>query len=360
MRNFISSLSGFFSSLSQEKTLVGLSIGSSSIKLIELKKSGNSWKLLHFGIVQLPEDVIVNREVMNQIAVVESIKTLVSQLKLKTTAVCTSLSGTSLIIKRMTLDVTNVKELQDQVFWEAEQYLPFEASEVVMDFQMLSRSKDNKTDVILVAIKKAVLDSYMGCIEEAGLKPKIVDVDFFALQNIFEATCPVNPSEAVAIVDIGACASKFVIVHAGIPIFTKDTALGGRNLTAEIQKHLQLSYTDAEALKVSGQGGDTPQEISDLMQVMSENIGLEIKKTFDFYNASSSGAPITYILLSGGCAKIPNLSKAVEEIAGLPTQLMNPFNLISYDPTIFTQEYLTSIGPIASVPLGLALRAGMS
>src|SRR4029077_19453702 len=121
--------------------------------------------------------------------------------------------------------------------------------DVVMDFQMLSRGKDNKTDVLLVAVKKSVLDTYMGCIEDAGLKPKIVDVDFFALQNLYEVNYPSNTSEAVAIVDIGASAMKLVVVHAGIPVFTKDSAVGGRNLTAEIQKNLNLSYADAETLK---------------------------------------------------------------------------------------------------------------
>lgn len=339
-------------------TTVGLSIGSSSIKLVELKKAGKVWKLLHFGIVQLPEDVIVNREIVNAVAVVENIKTLLSQLKLKSRHVCTSLSGTSLIIKRMNLEVPNLKELQDQVFWEAEQYLPFNVAEVVMDYQLLSRSKDNKTDVILVAVKKTTLESYMQVIQEAGLKPKIVDVDFFALQNLYEANYPANASEAVAIVDIGASAMKLVVVHAGIPVFTKDASVGGRNLTAEIQKNLNLSYADAETLKMGGQGETMPQEVMELMHVMSENFAGEIKRAVDFYNASSTGAPVSYVLLAGGSAKIPNLSKVVEEQTGLPTQLVNPFNAISYDPAVFTQEYIAAIAPLAAIPIGLAIRAG--
>ncbi|MGZ3698095.1 MAG: type IV pilus biogenesis protein PilM, partial [Bdellovibrionota bacterium] len=162
-----------------------------------MKKSGKLWKLLHFGIVQLPDDVVVNREIVNPIAVVESIKTLVNQIKLRNKNVCTSITGTSVIIKRMMLEVPNVKELQDQVFWEAEQYIPFDPSEVVMDYQMLSRSKDTKTDVLLVAVKRPILDAYMNCIQDAGLRAKIVDVDFFALQNLYETNYPINPSEAV-------------------------------------------------------------------------------------------------------------------------------------------------------------------
>lgn len=356
--SFLTRISDLLSSLDSGGSAVGLSIGSSAIKLVELKKTGKNWKLLHFGVVQLPDDVIVNREIVNHIAVVDCIKTLVGQLKLKTKAVCTGMSGTSLIIKRMMVEVPNVKELQEAVFWEAEQYLPFDASEVVMDFQVLSRSRDARTDVILVAVKRSVLDSYTGCIEDSGLKAGIVDAEYFALQNLFEANYPVNPSEAVAIADIGAAAIKLVVVHGGIPVYTKDTPIGGRNLTAEIQKHLNLSYADAETLKVSGQTNGMPQEVSDLMSLMADNFAVEIKRALDFYNASSSGAPVSYILLGGGSSKIPELSRIVEEKVGLPTQVMNPFNAISYDPAIFTQEYVTAIAPIAAVPIGLALRAG--
>ena len=352
-----SNLSGLLS-FGGDSTAVGLSIGSSSIKLAELQKKGKVWKLLHFGIFQLPEDAIVNREILNQVAVTESIRTLISQIKLKTKNVCTSLSGNSLIIKRMTLEVPNLRELQDQVFWEAEQYLPFDVSEVVMDFHMLSRGKDNKTDVILVAVKRAVLEGYMTCIEDSGLKAKVVDVDLFALQNLFEANYSQNSDQAVAVVDIGASAMKVVVVHAGVPVFTKESAIGGKNLTTDIQKSLNLSYADAETLKVSGQTGTMPQEVSDLMQVMNDNLALEIKKALDFYNASSIGAPVEYVLLAGGSAKIPNLSQTVEELVKLPTQLINPFSAITYDPSIFTQDYLAAIAPIAAVPIGLALRAG--
>lgn len=354
--DLLSKLNGLLSSGGD--TAVGLSIGTSSIKIVELKRAGKSWKLLHFGIVQLPDEVVVNREIVNEPAVIDSIKTLVNQLKLKSKSVCTALSGTSLIIKRMTVEAATAKELQEAVFWEAEQYLPFDVSEVVMDFQALGKPVDKKTDVLLVAVKKSVLESYMGCIEGSGLKAKVVDVDFFALQNLLEANYPSNPSEAVAIVDIGASGLKIVVVHAGIPVFTKDSAIGGRNLTAEIQKHLNLSYADAESLKVGSTDAGAPQEISDLMHVMSENFATEIKRSLDFYNASSQGAPVSYVLLSGGSAKIPNLSRVVEEAIGLPTQLANPFNSISYDPAVFTQEYINAIAPIAAVPVGLALRAG--
>jgi type IV pilus assembly protein PilM len=260
----------------------------------------------------------------------------------------------------MQIETPNPKELQAQVFWEAEQYIPFDVSEVVMDYHVLSKGKDAKTDVLLVAVKRSVLDSYMSCIEDANLKAKIVDADYFALQNLFEANYQPNASEAVAIVDIGASSTKFVVVQAGIPVFTKDSSLGGKTLTQEIQKHLSLSFVDAETLKVGAQAGGMPQEVSELMSVMSENLATEIKRTLDFYNASSSGAPVSYILLAGGSSKIPGLSKAIEDSTGLPTQALNPFNSITYDPAVFSQEYVAGISAAASVAIGLALRAGSS
>jgi type IV pilus assembly protein PilM len=341
------------------ESCVGLSIGSSSIKLVELKRSGKQWKLLHFGIVQLPEDAIVNREIVNHIAVVDNLKTLTNQLKLKTRNVCTAISGTSLIIKRMSLEIPNARETQDQVFWEAEQYIPFDVSEVVMDYHVISRTKEGSTDALLVAVKRSVLDSYVGCIADSGLKAKIVDVDFFALQNAYEANYPASAAEAVALVDIGASSTKISVVHAGVPVFTKDSSLGGKNLTADIQRHLGLSYADAETLKVAGPSQGMPAEISDLMHVMAENFGTEVKRALDFYNASSSGAPVTAILLCGGSAKIPDLPRIVEETTGIPAQILNPFNSISYDPGVFTAEYMAAIAPIAAIPVGLALRAGV-
>jgi type IV pilus assembly protein PilM len=344
-------------------TVVGLSVGSSSIKLVELKKTGKTWKLLHFGIIQLPEDVIVNREIVNAIAVADSLKSLVAQIKLKNKYVCTALSGSSIVIKRMILELSKQNDVQDQIFWEAEQYLPFDIAEVIMDYQILSKSKDNKMDILLVGVKRSILESFMDCVLNGGLKPKIVDVEFFALQNVLEANYPTNSSEAVALVDIGATSLKFVVVYEGVPLFTKDSSIGGKNLTSEIQKHLGVSFLDAETLKTStgsdpGTPQEVPQEVVDLMQVTGESFATEIKRAIDFYNASSSGAPVAFVLLSGGSSKIPGLSKMIEDSIGLPTQLVNPFNSISYDPAVFTPEYIESIGPFAAIPIGLALRAG--
>jgi type IV pilus assembly protein PilM len=333
-------------------------LGTSAVKLAEMKKNGKSWKLLHFGYVQLPEEAIINNEIMNPAAVVDAVKTLLRQIRLKNTSVCTSLVGTGVIVKRMTVEVPNAKELQEQVFWEAEQYLPFDVSEVYLDFQVLSRTKSGTTDVVLVAAKKGSVDSYIGAIEQSGLKAKIVDLDTFALQNVFEQNYPAKPHESVAIVDLGASAMRFSVIHQGVPVFNKETGMGGKALTQEIQRHLNLSFADAESLKVSGSTDRIPQEVADLIHISCENISGEIKRSIDIHNGSNSGAPIAYILLTGGGAKLPGISQMVEQQCGLPTQIMNPFSAIAYDSSHFSPEQLTAHGPLAAVPIGLAMRAG--
>ena len=344
-------------SFGSSETAVGLSIGSSAIKLVELKKKGKVWELLHFGMVQLSDDLIVNREISQPMAVVESIKALVAGAKPQNKKICTSISGTSLMIKRLVVEVKDLKDLQEQIFWEAEQYLPFDASDVVMDYQILNQSPENRADVLLVAAKRSVVESYLSVVGHSGLKPKVLDVDFFAMQNYFEANYPVTSSEAVVLVDIGAVGMKLVVLSGGVPIFTKDSVLGGRNLTEEIQKNLNLNFADAEALKVGGYQTGLPQEVSDLMHLMCETYGTEIKRSIDFYQASSAGPPVSYILLSGGGAKVPNLQRVVQEVTRLPTQIANPFNSISYDQSVF-ENGVSDIAPIAAVPIGLALRAG--
>lgn len=355
LKAFLSDNSGFFS-FGGSKSAIGLSIGSSSIKLVELKKSGKSWKLIRFAMLPLPEDSVVNREVMNHVAVVDVVKQLAASAKLSSKNVTTGLSGPSLIIKRMSVEVPNVKELQDAVFWEAEQYLPFDPSEVSMDYHMISRGKDNKTDVMFSAAKISVMDGYMSAIADAGLKVKVVDSEFFAVQNAFEANYPVVQSQAVALVDIGAVATKVVVVQEGVPVYTKDTTIGGRNLTADIQKHLSLSYEDAEALKIGNGSAPTPQEVAELMSVSADNFAVEIKRALDFYNASSSGAYVAYVLLTGGSSKIPDLARIVEEKISIPVQHLNPFSQISYDDKVFTPDFIQMISPLAAIPIGLALR----
>ncbi len=337
-------------------TQIGVNIGTSSVKIAELKKSGKSYQLVHFGIAQLPDEAIVNREIVNHMAVVDTIRGLVSQLKIKGQSITTSLSGPAVIVKKLLLEQTPINELEDAILWEAEQYIPFDINEVVFDYQILNKSgPEGKMEVLLVACKRSMVDNYVAVLKDAGLNISCVDVDHFALQNTFELNYP--PETPAALVDIGASSLKLVICAGGVPLFSRDSAVGGKTLTTEIQRHLNLSYQEAEILKIDGNTqGQLPQEVTDLTHVMAENFASEIKRSLDFFIASNLGTTVSYILLGGGSSRLPQLPKLVEDACGLPTQVLNPFQKISYDSKIFNEDYIQGIAGTASIPIGLALR----
>ena len=343
---------GLFGSTTQ----IGVSIGTSSVKVAEIKKTGKVYSLVHFGVAQIPSEAIANREIVNHMVVVDALRGLVQQLKLKGRSVVTSLSGASIIVKKITLEQTSPKELDDAILWEAEQYIPFDINEVVYDYQVVNKNgPEGKMEVILVACKRAIIDSYMAVFHDAGLSANVVDIDLFALQHSFEFNYP--PDTVAALVDIGASSLKLAICSKGQPVFTRDSAIGGKALTIEIQKHLNVNYQEAELLKIDGNSqGQMPQEVADLMHVMAENMAAEIKRSMDFYTASNSGDPALCVMLAGGSSRLPNLAKMVEDSIGLPVQFLNPFTTVAFDEKIFSQDYISAVSSMAAVPVGLALR----
>lgn len=349
-------LSGLNLGLSSKGAAVGLSIGASSIKVAQLKKTKNSWRLEKYAAVPLDEPSTEHREIVNPVATVQAIQDAMATAGISSKFVCSAIAGSGIIIKNLTLTISDEKELQDQVFWEAEQYIPFDISEVVIDFQVTKKGPENQYDVVLVAVKKEYLEQYMGVIEEANLNPYIVDAEVFALQNSFETNYPVTDTEATLLADVGALSTKISICAGGIPYFTKDAPFGGVAITSEIQRELKLpSPSDAESLKVSG---NLPHEVSEVVARMCHVLGTELKKAIDFYSASSLGPPIGSILLSGGGARSPNISKIIEDNTGIPTQLLDPFMRLEADSKKFSPDYLATISAEAVVPIGLAIRAG--
>jgi type IV pilus assembly protein PilM len=349
-------ISGLNFSVGSKGAPIGLSIGASSIKVAQLKKTKNSWRLEKYAMVPLPDFPGEHREITNAVSMVQAIQETMDQAQIKSKEVCSAIVGSGIIIKNLTLTITDMKELQDQVFWEAEQYIPFDMSEVVVDFQVIKQGKDDQVEVILVAVKKDYLEQYMGVIEEAQLKPKIMDAEIFALQNVYETNYPVTDTEATLLADIGALSTKITICAGGVPYFTKDAPFGGVAITNEIQRELRLpSAGDAESLKISG---NLPHEVNEVVARMCHVLGTELKKSIDFYSASSLGPPISGILLSGGGSRAAHMSKIIEDNTGIPTQILDPFMRIEVDPKQFSSDYLTTIAPEAAIPIGLAIRAG--
>jgi type IV pilus assembly protein PilM len=340
------------------KPIVGLDIGSSAIKLVEVEKKRNGWLVRSFSSVTLPEDTIVDGEIVNQAAVVESIKTLLKEASPRSKMVCTSVAGASVIIKHISIPKTGPKELEDQVYWEAEQYIPFDMKEISLDFEVVSEdSGDGKMDILLVAAKKDFIDKRLTTVRESGLDPTILDIDVLALANVFWENYEMTPDNAVVLVDVGASLTKINIVSHNTTIFTRDVAIGGKNLTQEIQNKLGISFQEAEVLKIDAcSTGQIPEEVLPLVTSISENVALEIRRSLDFYAASPVQLPVTGVFLCGGASRIPGLSNMLTEVLGLAVEYLNPFNKVACSGKQFNEEFVAAISSSAAVPLGLALR----
>lgn len=347
----------------RNKPLVGIDIGTHSIKLVHIKKAGKNYQLLNFGVMPLKPDSIVDGAIMNAEAVVEGIRNLLRMEKIKTKDVATAISGQSVIVKKIRVPQMTEKELAESISWEAEQHIPFEISDVNIDFQIMlppfdtQQDSDNQMDVLLVAARKAKMADYTSLLIEAGLNPVVVDIDIFAIENEFEIN---NDQEenVVALVNIGASAMNINILKGGSTMFQRDIACGGNRYNVVLQQEFNISYEDAEALKmgVGFTDGRGPEQVIPLLTAVSEEIGEEIQRSFDFFRTTTSEDAIDKMVLSGGCARIKGLDRLLSNRLGLPVEVADPFRNIHYSGKVFDPEYLHDMAPVAAVGVGLALR----
>lgn len=348
------------------KGIIGLDIGSHSIKVMELKEGkGGQWKLSKFGLHKLPAEAIVDGAIMNSAAVVEGIRDLVARHKIKAREVTTGISGHSVIIKKITLPMMSDEELTESIQWEAEQYIPFSVNDVNLDTQVISRAEETgQMEVLLVAAKKDIIQEYTSVIQEAGLKPLIVDVSAFAIENSFDINDDGEASEVVALVNIGASLVNINILNNGVTAFTRDINMGGNQFTEEIQKQLNVSHEEAEALKLGGNISTSqstteavvPQEVGSILRSTSESLAVEIQRSIDFYLATAAGLTLSKLVLSGGTAKVASLKEALESTLGTKVEVSDPFRKISFNPKEFDPDYLRDLAPVSAVVVGLASR----
>jgi type IV pilus assembly protein PilM len=335
-----------------------LDIGSSAVKLIELQKKRGGYHMSAFSSVALPEDTVVDGEIINHTAVVDAVKAAIKEGRPKGKLVCISVAGASVIIKHILMPPAKPQELDDQVYWEAEQYIPFEMSEISLDYEIVNPDAgDGKMDVLLVAAKKDSIEKRDSVVRDCGLATEFVDVDAIALANVFWSNYDLASGAGAILIDIGSNHTKINVVDVKTTLFTRDVAVGGKNLSQEIQNKLNISAQEAETIKIDAcVSGQIPDEIAPIINMISESITLEVRRSIDFYSAANQGVQISGIYLAGGSCRIPGLQKMLEEMTGLPTDFLNPFAKITYDKK-FNEQFIGAIAPLAVVPLGLALRS---
>jgi type IV pilus assembly protein PilM len=341
----------------RKKQVVGCDIGSSAIKIVELKPLKNGeFQLLHAAVADLSPEAIVDGAIMDSSLVVEALSRLISENGIKNSAFGGSLSGHSVIIKKIQLPSMTESELAESIQWEAEQYIPFDINDVNLDYVNLKSGSGDTMDVLLVAVKKDRIADYTSVIVQAGRDPVLVDVDVFALQNAYEVNYGLDGSTA-ALVNIGASVMNINVLHRGNSIFWRDVAFGGNQYTEAIQRELNLPREDAERLKVGERVGEhSIQQVLGVINSVSEDLAAELQKTIDFFVATSSVDRLDRVVLAGGAAKTLNLDDVLKERFQVDVEVMNPFRNIRYSESDFDPEWINRHAPAMSVAVGLAVR----
>ncbi|MGH7407618.1 MAG: type IV pilus assembly protein PilM [Candidatus Methylomirabilales bacterium] len=347
-----------FSFLSRKKELVGLDIGASSVKAVQLKRVGKGYELVHLGMAPLNPETIVDGVIMDGGSVISAIQQIYQEHRIKTKDVAVAVSGHSVIVKKIRMQPMKEEELAESIQWEAEQYIPFAIEDVNLDFQILEpRGESAEMDVLLVAVKKDVINDYLTVISSAGLTGQVVDVDAFALENAYGISGEVPRDQILALINLGATVMNINILKRGVTEFTRDSAIGGNRYTESIQKMLGLSFEQAEKLKMgTAVEGRTLAEAQPAIDMVNTELAGEIRRSMDFFRSSSQSDSIHKVVLSGGGARLPGLMNFLGQHLEVPVEVANPLRAIKADPKQFDPEYLEFVGPQLGVAVGLALR----
>jgi type IV pilus assembly protein PilM len=326
---------------------------------VELKEGKTGYRLQSLALSHLPPEAIVDGALMDSVTIIDAIKDAMGQAKTKSKNVVTSVSGHSVIVKKITLPFMTEAELEESIQWESERYIPFDINDVNIDFQILGSDAENpeSMDVILVAAKKEIINDYVSVIMEAGLTPIIIDVDAFALENTLAINYDLEKSEPVAIANVGASITSISILKNNVSAFTRDIFTGGNQVTEEIQRQLHIDFDEAERIKVGSKvDGASQPVIQKVLKEASESLAVEIGNSIDFFQSSTTYEKISRLYLSGGGSKIKDFDILLQQQMGIPAEVINPFKKIEFSEKSFDMEYMREIGPAMAVGVGLASR----
>ncbi len=299
--------------MGEGKNLVGVDIGTSSIKVCQLKETRKGPSLLRLGFAPLAPQTIVDGQVMDASNVIETLQRVFHDSKIRQKECAISVSGQSVIIRKITVPMMTQAELDEQIHWEAEQHIPFDIKDVQVDYQVLRRRPEaSQMDLLLVAAKRDQINDYAQLARDARLKPVVCDIDAFTVQNLFEFSRGLPPDNTIALINVGASLASLNIIAGGVSAFTREIANGGNVITDEIQKQLGVPFEQAEAYKCGGpadpndpyRAGMVPQQVVQIIESVSDAIAAEIQRSLDFFMATSGEAEITRIFVTGGTANL--------------------------------------------------------
>ncbi|MFL6282662.1 MAG: type IV pilus assembly protein PilM [Pyrinomonadaceae bacterium] len=338
--------------------LVGLDIGSSSVKAVELTGKPGALSLVNLGFEGLQPDTVVDGQIMELNDVSGVIAGLFASHQFKTDRVAAGVSGSSVIVKNIIVPQMTREELEESIDWHAEEHIPFEISDVSLDYQVVGSGSDS-LHVLMAACKRDFVANLKQAIQLAGKQPAVIDVDAFALQNCYEINYEPSDNLAVALLNVGASTMNINILRGVKSVFTRDVSVGGNQYTSLLQKELGLTYEQAEQVKRgnAAPGGFEGVDIDNALETVSDMLALEISKTFDFYRATADDdGSVQKILISGGGSKLKGLPEYLSNRFEIPVERLDPFRRISFDARRFDPDYMREVVPEMAVAVGLALR----
>ena len=342
------------------KSFIGVDIGLSSIKIaqIDKRKNGN-YKLIDYVSIDVPEGALIEDEIHNQDQILEALKEAINEIGVENSDCCIGLSGPSTFARRLQLAGGTDEELKDQVMWEAEQYIPFNIDDSVLAHHIFGRNEGGGMDVLVVAAKNEIVETFKDIVEKVNLKVKVIDLDSLAMINVFEVIShqKLKKDCSYIIMDIGAQNTNLVIYKNSRIIFVKEMDIGGLMITEEIQRQMGVNYSEAEDLKTNiDENGNLPEEVLDIIDEVLENFFAEVKKTIDFYLTSSSDESLTSCYITGGGALVPGLIEGLEALLAMDVNVINIFDKIDYDKKNIDEVDLEEIAYRGVVAFGLAMR----
>jgi type IV pilus assembly protein PilM len=347
--------------MAEGKPLVGVDIGATSIKICLLKETRKGLGLVRFGYHALEPQTIVDRHVMNPGAVVEALSRSFQQNKIRQKEVALSVSGQSVISRKITVPIMTTAELDEQIQWEAENHIPFDIKDVNVDYEVLRRRPEaGQMDLLLVAAKREEINDYVQIAKQAKLKPLVVDIDAFTIQNLFEYNRGLPPDQTFAIINVGATQASINIISRGTSAFTRDIANGGNYLTEQIIKQVGVPFEQAEEFKIMASRPDgaasVPPRVFEVIDQVCDTIAGEIQRSLDFFLATSGEDRITRVSLTGGTANLQQLASAIERRSRVAVEVIQPLERIPVEAKEVDRGMLQQRSAQLSVALGLAMR----
>jgi type IV pilus assembly protein PilM len=346
--------------MAEGKNLIGVDIGSSAIKLCQLKEGRKGLSLVRAGFCPLPAQSIVDGHVMNAGAIVAAINRALADAKIKQREVALSISGQAVIIRKITVPLMTASELDEQIQWEAEQHIPFDIKDVRVDYEVLRRRPEaGQMDLLLVAAKREEINDYLEVARQAKLKPLVLDIDAFTVQNLFEYGRGIPPDQTFAIINVGATLTSINIVSRGASAFTRDIPNAGNYVTEQIQKQLGVSFEQAEEAKC---GSAAPQPafgappVQTIIDTVCDSIASEIQRSLDFFLATSGEPEMHRIHLTGGTSSLPALRAAIARRSRVPVDVLEPMERIEVEGKEVNPDMLRARASQLCVALGLAMR----